>query len=79
MPITAKEELRAFRIERYEDLRFTLREAETLADAKGDDGTALDWHRVKKMIDQGCSHRLAVRIFAPLDPPKVEEDTGDVV
>lgn len=57
-------ELRAYRIERYEELRFTPKEAAQLADAKDHLGYALDWHRVKTVIDQGCGHKMAVAIFS---------------
>jgi hypothetical protein len=52
----------AYRVERFEELGFTTKEAKQLADAK--DGILPVWPgRVKKMLDAGCGHRTAVRIF----------------
>lgn len=53
----------AYRVQRFEELGFTLKEAKALADAR--DGIAPVWPgRVKKMLDAGCNHVTAVRIFA---------------
>lgn len=52
----------AYRVERFEELGFTLKEARALAAAR--DGVQLLWPgRVKKMLDNGCKHVVAVRIF----------------
>lgn len=60
---TTEEKLRSFRIEQYEEMRFTSKEAESLADAKGDKGFPLDYKKVRKALADGCSHKMAVRIF----------------
>ena len=70
-----KDDLRKDRVERFEDLGFTTKEAEDLADAKyleivktkkGEQRTEIPLHpsKVQKVLDQGCSPRQAVRIFA---------------
>lgn len=68
-------ELTTWRIESFRDLGFTSREAEALAKAtsvsviKTRDGkekryeTPLAFSRVKKMLEQGCSPRMAVTIL----------------
>jgi hypothetical protein len=56
-------ELRAYRVERYDEMRFTPKEAEALADAKDHVGFPVDWHKVKKAVEGGCGHKLALRIF----------------
>jgi hypothetical protein len=60
---TTAEKLRQYRIDRYEEIGFTLKESESLADATGHKGFPLNWHSVKKSVDGGCSHRLALKIY----------------
>lgn len=60
---TANESLFEYRIERYLEMRFTEKEAKALADAKGDDGFGLDYRKVRKAIEGGCTHKQAVKIF----------------
>jgi hypothetical protein len=60
---TAEQKLREFRVEHYRDMRFSSKEAELLADAKGDDGFPLNYRKVKAALEKGCTHKLAVKIF----------------
>lgn len=89
---TESEKLQDYRVERFEDLRFTAKEAEVLADAvefvdvksktrRGDEriqqvGIPLHATRVRRMLENGCTHKQALRIFAPLVIEPVE-DKGD--
>jgi len=61
---TTEQKLREYRIEQYEEMRFTPKEAARLADSKGDDGFALNYRKVKSALKNGCSHIQAIRIFA---------------
>lgn len=63
MPTMIDDTTREYLIERYEEMRFTSKEAKELADAEGDDGKRLDWRVVKNAIDNGCGHKTAIRIF----------------
>jgi hypothetical protein len=63
MPTMIDDTTREYLIERYEEMRFTSKEAKELADAEGDDGKRLDWRVVKSAIDNGCGHKTAIRIF----------------
>jgi hypothetical protein len=58
-----EQELRAYRVSRYDEMRFTGKEAQALADATDHTGFPVDWHKVKKAVDGGCGHKLAIRIF----------------
>lgn len=61
---TEKDKLREYRIERFEELRFTRKEAERLADSKEASGFDLNHRTVKRALDKGCSHKTAMKIFA---------------
>lgn len=63
MTQTTHQGVHEYRIERYLEMNFTEKEAGRLAEALGDDGFALDYRRVRKAIENGCSHKQAVRIF----------------
>lgn len=64
------------RFDRYVELGFTEYQAELLAQArtvewaKDNKGVSrkwtqpLNWQRVAKALDQGCSHELAVEVFS---------------
>lgn len=64
------------RVDRYLELGFTNYQAELLANArqvewaKDSKGVSkrwanpLNWHRVAKTLQDGCSHELAVQIFS---------------
>jgi hypothetical protein len=54
---------RAYRIEQYLELRFTEKEASTLADAKMSGGRPLDWHLVKRAVNNGLSHKKVVDLL----------------
>lgn len=68
--------VRDYRIERYEEMGFTCKEAGQLADAKQADGFDLDYRRVQRAINGGCGHKRAVYLFTQ-DEEKKEESTGD--
>jgi hypothetical protein len=52
-------ETREYLVERYEEMRFTSKEAEQLVDAE----VRPDWREVQKAIEGGCGHKTAIRIF----------------
>lgn len=54
---------RAYRIERYEELRFTPKESGQLADAKDSNGFPVSWHFVRRAINNGLSHKQAVDLL----------------
>lgn len=56
-------ETREYLLERYEEMRFTTKEAEQLVDAEDHEGKRIDWRNVKDAVDKGCGHKTAVRIF----------------
>lgn len=58
------DKVREYRIERFEDLRFTRKEAEELADSKDSKGFAVSWHAVRRALEAGCGHRRAAWIFS---------------
>jgi hypothetical protein len=74
---TTEQKLRDYRLERYEEMRFTHREATVLANSLGDDGFALDYRKVKKALNAGCGHRTAVRIFENVPDLSTEDDDDD--
>jgi hypothetical protein len=55
--------VRAYRIEQYEEMGFTKKESEQLADAKQADKFDLDYRKVKRAIEAGCGHKKAVYLF----------------
>lgn len=61
--VTETDELVEYRIELFEELKFTNREARQLAEARNDDGTYLRPEKVKEALDGGCKHVQAIRIF----------------
>lgn len=61
--VTETQTARDYRKERYEEMKFTSREAELLADAKGGDGFPLYWGIVKTAVENGCGHKMAIKIF----------------
>ena len=60
---TTEQKLLEYRTERYLEMRFTPKESEILAGTRGDDGLHLDYRRVRKALDGGCSHAQAMKIF----------------
>ena len=67
---TDKNDVEDHRVYSFESLGFTEEDAKKLADAKhrshiGDKvyDFPLSWHYVKKMLDGGCSHELALKIL----------------
>jgi hypothetical protein len=65
MATALDEETREYLMERYDELGFTTKEASQLVDSEDHEGKRLDWRKVKKMIDGGCGHKLAIRILTP--------------
>lgn len=61
---STKDRIRDYRIERFEELRFTRKEAEVLADSKDSKGFAISWHAVRRALNAGCGHRKAAWIFS---------------
>jgi len=59
-----KEEIHEYRVERFEDMGFTPKEAVRLANMTDSKGFPIDWHSVKKAIDAGCGHVKALWIFS---------------
>lgn len=57
------DQLRAYRLERYEELRFTELEANKLADATDRKGFPVSWHNVRKAVESGMNHRRVVDLF----------------
>ena len=61
-----------WRVERYGELGFTEADAHLLASSKEQEkdsqgrtwSRALDWHKVDAALASGCSHELALAIFA---------------
>lgn len=67
---TDKKDLQDHRVESFEMLGFSKKDAKALADTRymtyiGNKGYdfPLSWHKVKKMLDGGCSHELALKIL----------------
>ena len=67
---TDKESLADHRVSTFEELGFTKEDAEKLASTKSIDiingkhyDFPLSWHKVKKMLDNGCTHELALKIL----------------
>jgi hypothetical protein len=67
---TDKSDLEQHRIATFEELGFSKKNAEKLANAKHRTSVAgknydfpLNWHYVKKMLDNGCDHKLALKIL----------------
>ena len=65
-----KKDLQNHRVESFETLGFSKKDSKKLADAKhrtniGDKlyDFPLSWHYVKKMLDDGCTHKLALKIL----------------
>jgi hypothetical protein len=61
---TTEQKLLEYRAERYLEMKFTPKESDTLASTRGDDGLHLDYRKVRKALDGGCSHAQAMKIFA---------------
>lgn len=72
---STEQKLLDFRIEMYLSMRFTHKEAVLLANSKGDDGFPLNYRKVKRALDEGCGHKLAVRIFENV--PFIREDDDE--
>lgn len=53
----------AYRIEQFEEMGFTTKEAQKLAGARDEVGFPVYPGKVKKMIAAGCGHVLAIEIF----------------
>ena len=67
---TDKNILEDHRIATFEELGFSNEDAKKLSETKHIDVIndksytfPLSWHRVKKMLDAGCSHELALKIL----------------
>jgi len=67
---TDKNNLIDHRVATFVELGFSKKDSKNLADAKHRDvinGKSYDfplsWHKVKKMLDAGCSHELALKIL----------------
>jgi len=67
---TDQNDLDIHRVSTFEMLGFSKEDAKALAEAKHIDVIndkkyyfPLSWHKVKKMIDGGCSHELALKIL----------------
>lgn len=67
---TDKDVLADHRVSTFESLGFSKEDSERLAAAKHIDvindkryAFPLSWHKVKKMLDAGCSHELALKIL----------------
>lgn len=72
---TTEQSLQAFREERYEEMRFTPKEATRLAKSRQSNGFHLDYRKVKRAIENGLSHKQAVNLFAEDEEAAVA--TGD--
>lgn len=53
-----------YRVEQYEEMGFTLEEATKLAEAKDEMGFTVWPGYVKQAIAKGCTHPMALRIWA---------------
>jgi hypothetical protein len=67
---TDKNDLDDHRVYSFEALGFSKKDAKVLAETRytsfiGDRSYdfPLSWHKVKKVLDAGCSHELALKIF----------------
>ena len=67
---TDKKDLANHRVESFEMLGFSKKDSKKLADAKKRSEIngkfydfPLSWHDVKKMLDNGCTHELALKIL----------------
>lgn len=67
---TDKNDVSEHRVCSFETLGFSKEDSKKLANARyisyvGDKGYdfPLSWHKVKKALDSGCSHELALKIF----------------
>jgi len=67
---TDKDTLADHRVSTFEELGFSKEDSEKLALTKNIDiingkqySFPLSWHKVKKMLDNGCSHELALKIL----------------
>jgi hypothetical protein len=67
---TDKNDLLDHRVATFEELGFSKEDSENLAAAKHRDvingkgyDFSLSWHKVKKMLDAGCTHELALKIL----------------
>lgn len=67
---TDKNDLEDHRVCTFESLGFSKEDSTALAAAKHTDRIGdkyydfpLSWHKVKKALDAGCSHELALKIF----------------
>lgn len=65
-----KQNLYEHRTGTFEELGFSKADSQKLADAKITSNVAgknynfpLNWHYVKKMLDNGCTHELALKIL----------------
>jgi hypothetical protein len=67
---TDKNDLEGHRIYTFESLGFSKEDSEKLAEAKHRTNIGekiydfpLSWHKVQKMLDAGCTHKLALKIL----------------
>ena len=69
-----KNELEVFRISTFEGLGFSSKDAKKLSEVKTRSNVNtkagirvydefLSWHKVKSMLENGCSHELALKIL----------------
>lgn len=61
-----KKDIEAYRRARFIELGFTKTQAGILSLAKGDNGFPVDTHKVRRVLEAGCTHTLAFKIFGPL-------------
>jgi hypothetical protein len=58
-----RDELREYRVERYVEIGFPSPWAELLADAKNSQGFPVDWHFVRRAINNGLTHKELVNLL----------------
>lgn len=54
--------VREHRMEVFAGLGFSQAQSKRLTEAKDDDGWPLDTQHVKRMLSEGCTHRLVLKI-----------------
>lgn len=64
---TTATEIEEFRWAEFMNMGFSDHDALVLALAKGDNGWPLSVHKVRKALGGGCSLKLAMQIFGPLE------------
>jgi hypothetical protein len=59
---TSDDKLYEYRVAMFEEMGFSNKIACMLAATRGDDGFLVSTHQVRDMIENGCSHELALKI-----------------